>query len=87
MTVNFSHIRWLSFYKFFNPNYISKRCSESLILSEILFGCHGMAPHLLTFFVALFERIEGWNITFMPLCCPVTPVLPIIFNLFSNKES
>ena len=48
MTVNFSHIRWLSFYKFFNPNYISKRCSESLILSEILFGCHGMAPHFLS---------------------------------------
>ena len=87
MTVNFLHI-WmlLLVHKFFDPKFISKRCSESLILLEIIFW---LSMELLPIFCPplLFERFEGLNITFYALQCPVSPVLPIIFNLLSNKES
>ena len=85
MTVNFLHICWIPFHKFSDPKYFSKRCSESLILLGIIFGCQW---NCYPFFAPLlFERFEGLNITFYALQCPVSPVLPIIFNLLSNKES
>ena len=88
MTVNFLHI-WmlLLVHKFFDPKFISKRCSESLILLEIIFWLSMELLPIYTHFLLLnfILTLLFYELTSVHSCVAV--VLPIIFNLFSNKES